>query len=320
MEISKEDKELEIMSEKKGLIFNIQRFSLHDGPGIRTTIFLKGCPLNCLWCHNPEGINHSKEILYKSFSCILCGTCVTSCPRNVLHLDEDQILIERDQCNLCGICAEICQTNSLKLCGIEISVEDLIKEVLADREFYLTSNGGITISGGEPLMQFSYLKKLIKALKDYDLHVCLDTGGFVENDKFKQILDLIDMVLFDVKTLNTERHKRLTGVSNELILKNMKECLNYDIDIIIRTPVIIGYNFIDIEDELREHLIDLMEIGFKSFELIPYHNFGEQKYQMLGLNYQVKIDSNQYNLIKELADKLKKEYDINIKLSQPILT
>lgn len=320
MEMYNENKELKNMSETKGLIFNIQRFSLHDGPGIRTTIFLKGCPLKCLWCHNPEGINQSKELLYKSFSCMHCGRCIEICPNSVFSLTENQLFINRNDCDLCGICIEKCPTKSIEICGIPISVSELINEVMTDKEFYLSSKGGITISGGEPMMQFTFLKQLIIELKKYNIHVCLDTSGYAKRDKFREILDLIDMVLFDVKILDNERHKRLTGVSNELILNNMKECLNYDIDIIIRTPIIIGYNFIDIENELREHLKYLMEMGFKNFELIPYHSFGEQKYKMLGKPYRIKIDSSKSDIIRETAEDLNREFEVNIKLSYPILT
>lgn len=304
----------------KGLIFNIQRFSLHDGPGIRTTIFFKGCPLQCLWCHNPEGLKQSKELLYKSFSCILCKNCINSCPNNALSLNNNKITINRENCDLCGICVNNCQTNSLEVCGISISVKELVSEALNDKEYYISSKGGITISGGEPLMQFAFLKNLIIELKKQTLHVCLDTSGYSQRDKFIDIIEKIDMILFDVKTLDNKRHKRLTGVSNDLILANLRECLNHKIDVIIRIPIIKNYNFIDIPMELRDQITYLNTLGFTNFELIPYHSFGEQKYDMLGKEYKIEIKSNEFELIKEIADKLKREYSINIKLSKPILT
>lgn len=309
-----------ITEDLKGLIFNIQRFSLHDGPGIRTTIFFKGCPLKCLWCHNPEGINSSKEILYKDFSCIQCEQCIKSCPNNAISLNETQIFIDREKCNLCGICVDNCQTNSLEICGMEMSVKEVFKELVKDREFYSSSNGGITISGGEPLMQFSFLKNLIKKLKENNLHVCVDTSGYIQKEKFTEILNLIDLVLFDVKTLDKKRHENLTGVSNELILKNLKQILHNKIDVIIRTPIIKGYNFINLPNELRRHIDHLHNLGFADFEFIPYHRFGEQKYNMIGKEYHVKINSNEYDLIELIAQELEAEYQINIKVSQPILT
>jgi pyruvate formate lyase activating enzyme len=277
------------MSESKGLIFNIQRFSLHDGPGIRTTIFLKGCPLKCRWCHNPEGINIHPEILYKSFSCIRCESCIKSCPQSAILLKDGYIKIDRRECDLCGICTDSCSSNSLEICGRNRSVMDVFNEVIVDSEFYETSKGGITLSGGEPLVQYEFTKALITKFKENQLHVCLDTSGFVERNKFRKVLEMIDMLLFDVKTLNDIRHKQLTGVSNQLILRNLEESLNYNLDIIIRTPVVIGYNFINLDQELYDHIKFLLEMGFVNFELIPYHRFGEQKYQMLGRKYDIKV-------------------------------
>jgi pyruvate formate lyase activating enzyme len=307
-------------SELKGLIFNIQRFSLQDGPGIRTTVFFKGCPLNCRWCHNPEGIKHSPEILHKSFSCVLCGKCIKSCPKSAISLVDDSIIINRSKCDLCGICREVCNTNSLEICGEFFSASEILRKVIADREFYNSSNGGVTLSGGEPLAQYEFLRSLLPKLKENELHVCLDTSGLVKTERFQKTLDKIDMVLFDVKTFDDGRHKELTGVSNKLILRNLIEILNYDVDVIIRTPIITGYNFIDLSNELHKHIESLLNLGCSTFELIPYHRFGEQKYQMLGLNYDIKIDSNSQDLIQEIARQLKKEFSVRIKINQPILT
>ncbi|MBD3215019.1 MAG: glycyl-radical enzyme activating protein [Candidatus Lokiarchaeota archaeon] len=309
-----------VKDNKKGIIFNIQRFSLHDGPGIRTTIFFKGCPLRCMWCHNPEGINQFRELLYKSYSCIFCGNCIDSCHNNAIYLDNKQIIINRNDCDLCGKCTEVCQTNSLEICGKSISAEELINEALKDKDFYISSNGGVTISGGEPLFQISFLENLIKRLKKCGLHVCVDTSGYASTKKFSEILELVDMVLFDIKSLNDQRHKKLTGVSNKLILANLKECLNKNIEVNIRIPIIKGYNFINLQEELEDHITELIGMGFKNFEFIPYHRFGEQKYQMLGKQYEIKLDSNDIKSIKRVVDDLKKEHSVKIELTQPILT
>jgi len=304
----------------KGLVFNIQRFSLHDGPGIRTTVFFKGCPLKCQWCHNPEGINPFREILYKEFDCILCESCKESCPLDAISVENEKIKIDREICNLCGECIKNCQTNSLELCGTYMTTQEILDEVMSDYEFYKTSHGGVTFSGGEPLMQFNFLQKVLVEANKLNLHIALDTSGYIPTENFTKVLDLIDLVLFDVKTLDQARHEKLTGVSNELILKNLKECLNYSIETIIRVPIVYGYNFLNIEEELTHHLLYLHNLGFSQFELIPYHRFGEQKYQMLEKPYDIHMDSNQFNLIEQTVKRIKSENNIEIKIITPILT
>lgn len=306
--------------QRKGLIFNIQRFSLHDGPGIRTTVFLKGCPLKCLWCHNPEGIKGSKEIFYKYFNCILCGNCIESCHLNAITVEGNSIKIDRNVCDLCGECIKNCQNDALEICGTFMTVEEILEEVMADYEFYETSAGGLTISGGEPLMQYNFLENLLIEANKLKLHIALETTGYIETKKFTRILKLVDLVLFDVKSLDKARHERLTGVSNEVILKNLEKCLNHFPQTIIRIPIIYGYNFENIREELPNYILSIKNLGFTEFELIPYHKFGEQKYQMLELDYYIDIKSNQRTLIEEAISEIKKSEDINIKITNPILT
>lgn len=307
-------------SNQEGLIFNIQRFSLHDGPGIRTTIFFKGCPLSCVWCHNPEGINPRKQLFFKSFTCDLCGNCLNVCLSNVFTIKKENLILKRENCDFCGKCVQACHKNALELCGMTMSPKELLNEVLKDSEFYETSNGGITLSGGEPLMQFEFIKKFLKNIKPHNIHSALDTSGYAEKDQFKDILGLIDLALFDVKTLNKARHRKLTGVSNDLILSNLKECANYSVETIIRIPVIYGYNFINLHDELTNHILQLHNIGFSRFQIIPYHKFGEQKYEMLGIPCDISLKSNQFNEIKQIVSKIKAKVDISINIIKPILT
>lgn len=307
-------------NKEKGLIFNIQRFSLHDGPGIRTTIFFKGCPLNCLWCHNPEGIKQKKELFFKSFNCNVCKNCIDKCHQGVISIQKENLKIAREKCDFCGVCVETCQNNALEICGKYMTTQEIINEILRDRKFYENSNGGITLSGGEPLIQFEFIISLLKEMKELDLHTALDTSGYIKHDRFTRILDLIDLILFDVKTLDPSRHKDLTGVSNERILKNLKLCLNHPIETIIRIPVIYGYNFIDLQKELTKQILELEELGFSQFQLIPYHKFGEQKYQMLGESYSIEMESNQFEKIKDIAHQLKAKINIDIDIVEPILT
>jgi len=305
-------------SGSRGLVFDIQRFSLHDGPGIRTTVFLKGCPLRCVWCHNPESQLPKPEILFDEKGCNFCRKCLEACESGAIKLENEKLLLLKENCNACGKCAELCPTNAIRICGTYMSVEEVTKEVLKDEIFYKFSDGGVTISGGEPLFQPNFLLNLLRDLSGHNLSICLDTSGYSEKYVFLRAVSYADIILYDIKTLDPEKHLKLTGVSLERILTNLNLALNSAKQIVVRIPVVYGVNFASIE-ELSSTVNELAEMGIKRFELIPYHRFGEEKYRMLGreLNLEVKpLNLEKLNVtVKEIV----KITDVDVKVSRPIL-
>ena len=269
----------------EGYIFNIQRFSIHDGPGIRTTVFFKGCPLRCWWCHNPEGQTLERELLVFNNRCIGCGTCAKVCERGAIIIKEGKVLIDREKCDLCGKCVENCSTRGLEFAGKLVTDEWLLKELKKDIIFFDQSGGGVTISGGEPLMQFEFLLSLVKMLKEEGIHVTVDTSGYGEWDKLKQLANNVDLFLYDIKLIDNEKHKKYMGVSNEIILKNMQKLVNEKTNIAPRIPLIPGVND-DIED-IKQFAKFLGGLGFRTVNILPYHDFGREKYIRAGKEYKI---------------------------------
>jgi pyruvate formate lyase activating enzyme len=272
--------------EGKGIVLYIQRFSIDDGPGIRTTVFLKGCSLRCQWCANPEAMNLQPEIITKSGKCIKCGRCAEVCPRNAIALTEEDRKIDWSNCDLCLKCTEVCPSGAIERVGEYMSAKDVMrKEVLRDRADYQRSNGGMTLSGGEPTLQWQFALDLLKEGKKEGVRTALDTSGFQKWDIMEKILEYVDLVLFDIKHLDPEPHKRATGVSNELILGNLKKAMSNDTKIWIRCPVIPGFN--DSEEyfkQLAKYLLSLEKPVEKIF-LLPFHNLANSKYSALGRSY-----------------------------------
>ncbi|MBW6462590.1 MAG: glycyl-radical enzyme activating protein [Firmicutes bacterium] len=267
----------------KGIIFNIQRFSLHDGPGIRTTIFFKGCPLSCPWCQNPEGMRPEKDLFRHSARCIACRFCVEHCPEKAVELTENGPVINRDLCSLCLICAENCPVEAFEKAGREITVGELVNEIIKDRIIFEESGGGATFSGGEPLMQSGFLISVLKALKNEGIHTAIETSGYASWESFRDTLPYTDLYLFDLKIVDPGKCKEFLGVNIEPILENLNKLAKNNADILVRIPVIPSVN-----DDLRNlNLVvkTLNSAGIDSLELIPYHKLGSAKYSNLDLNY-----------------------------------
>lgn len=254
-------------------VFDIQRCSFSDGPGIRTTVFFKGCNLRCAWCHNPESQNANPQIMFYETRCIKCGKCVGKCPHHF------------NTCDLCGACEIVCEQEARRVCGKRYTVEQLIKECLKDKNFYETSGGGVTISGGECMLQIEALEELLKQCKAKGLHTAIDTAGYVPYEYFERIISYTDLFLFDIKCFDNEKHKSFTGVGNELIFDNLKKLLEAKAEVIIRIPVIEDVN--DTTEEMvliKKRLEDFGTV--KGVELLPYHSMGEAKYKALSMDVQ----------------------------------
>ena len=254
----------------KATIFDIQRGSFVDGPGIRTTVFFKGCNLACKWCHNPESQSANKQILFYKDKCTGCGKCKTVCPNGL------------ENCDFCGKCALLCLNDAREVCGKEYSVEEVLNEVLKDSAYYLVSGGGVTFSGGECMLQIEFLTEILQKSKENGVHTAVDTAGHLPWEYFEKILPYTDLFLYDRKAFSDDLHRAGTGISNRLILENLQKLAKTGKEIIVRVPLIGGFN--DKEDELKKIASFLIEIGVKKVELLPYHALGEHKWVAAGMS------------------------------------
>ena len=266
-----------------GTIFDIQRYSIHDGPGIRTTVFFKGCPLSCKWCANPESQKIFAQIFYRKNKCKVCGKCVEICPLGAISLKSDSIELDRALCDLCMKCVDACSTHALSRTGTIEPLKSIIEEISSDELFYRNSGGGITVSGGEPLFQPKFLKALLEEARERSLHTAVDTCGFAKWKVIEEILDYTDIILFDLKHLDSVEHKKATGVGNELILENFQRIIEKKKRIWVRIPVIPGFN--DSEQHIEKMADFLSKMPIEKVSLLAFHEWGKTKYKALGIDF-----------------------------------
>lgn len=288
----------------EGTVFNIQRYSLHDGPGIRTIPFLKGCPLACKWCSNPESQKPQPEIMYQKSNCIHCGKCFEACRYGALS-KENPYMVDRDRCVACGACAEVCPTNALVLKGKKMTVWEVIHELQKDENIYRRSDGGITLSGGESLSQPKFTRELLRACKERGWHTAIETTGMTTKEIIESVMPFVDLALTDIKIIDPSIHKNVTGVDNQIILENVIRISNLT-KTIVRIPVIPNVN--DNIEAIREiaEFTKLMK-NINEIHLLPYHNLGENKYNLLGRIYPLhgvkELPKDKINLLKQEIEK-----------------
>ena len=267
---------------RKGIVFDIQRFALHDGPGIRTVVFLKGCPLRCEWCCNPESQNFQPELGVFEDRCQACGACVSACTQNAHELVGHNHRFVKSRCTRMGECLEACPSSALKMYGKETDSVQIIEEILKDAAYYKSSGGGLTLSGGEPLAQFEFVEEVLKRAKYFDLFTCIETSGYVDSGRIQRILSSVDLWLYDFKCADDTVHQRTTGVSNRLILENLKILNAHRADVILRCPIIPEIN----DTELHFRAIASMSQNYtciKQVEIMPFHNHGRGKAAAIGV-------------------------------------
>lgn len=265
----------------QGIVFDIKNFELHDGPGIRTTVFLKGCPLRCLWCHNPESQAMRRELSYAAEKCLDCGDCVPACTAHCHSFVGGRHLLDRLNCTNCGACASKCLPRALEMIGKTMTADEVIAEICKDRIFYAHSGGGMTLSGGEPMAQFEFTRELLKKAKEAGLHNCLETCGFSPFEQFASIVEYVDLFLFDIKAADPGKHLALTGVDNRVILNNLHQLDSMGAKLILRCPLVPGLNDDDAHLCAVGQLANELE-NVEKIELEAYHCLGEKKYTLLG--------------------------------------
>ncbi len=269
-----------------GIVFDIQKFCVHDGPGIRTTVFLKGCMMSCLWCHNPESLQQKIQLSYDNEKCLSCKAC-SQCPNEVHVFEEQNHTVNFKNCKACGKCIELCPVNALKLIGKEMTVDEIMSQVLKDKKYYDSSSGGVTFSGGESTMQFDFLLELLKASKANGISTAIETNGIIPRERLEQLVELVDIFLFDFKATNETDHKNFTNVDKSIVLSSLEFLDSRSANIILRCPIIPNYN------DNKEHFDAIKSLRNKynsinSVDIMAYHDIGRHKWEQVGLDYKLK--------------------------------
>lgn len=297
----------------KGKIFDLMKYSIHDGPGIRTTIFFMGCPLKCQWCHNPESQSFEQELMYWPDRCIGCRQCLEVCPQGAIVETAGRLDYLREQCRLCGACCQVCHAGVRELVAKTMSVHEIMSEIEKDVIFYDESGGGVTFSGGEALMQPSFLLKILQECRKKEIRTAVETCGYVNLKVLQEISPFVDLFLYDLKLMDSQKHQKYTGVTNKLILDNLRWLAENHPKVIVRVPIIPGIN--DDEDnisQLGKFTASLKRI--KELHLLPYHKAGTDKYQRLGVSYRladIEVPDNEH--MERIRSRLE-QFSLNVKI------
>ena len=302
--------------ERKAFIFNKQKYNMYDGPGVRTLVFFKGCPLRCKWCSNPEGLERKYQIMFKPTTCVSCGSCVPVCPQKIHSISSSgEHIIDRSiDCIGCGQCVEACIPDALKVAGEQVPISELLEYVEQDRAFYAQSGGGVTLGGGEVTSQPEAAINLLQACKQEGLHTAIETCGYTKKETILRFAEYVDLFLFDLKHIDPDRHFELTGVRNEMILENLEELIMKRNHVKVRMPMLKGIN--DSEAEIRgviEFLKPFREFkNFEGIDLLPYHKLGVNKYVQLGMDYPIEGDPSLDDADLDRIEGWIREYDFPV--------
>lgn len=296
-----------------GKILNIMKYSIHDGPGIRTTVFFKGCPLNCQWCHNPESQGFGLDLMYWPDRCIGCGRCAESCPNGATVATAVKSDFLRDRCQVCGACSEVCHAGVRELVGSTMSVREVMVEIEKDLIFYEESGGGVTFSGGEAIMQPAFLLEMLKECRKKEINTAVETCGYVNHESLQTICDYVDLFLYDLKHIDSQKHQSFTGVPNELILANLRWLAEHHPQVIVRIPIIPGIN----DDEktlgqIGDFVASLKRVN--ELHLLPYHKTGVDKYQRLGQTYRLSETQSPDNEHMEKIQGFFEQFGLKVKI------
>lgn len=308
--------------EKKGRIFNIQKFSIYDGMGIRTLVFLKGCPLRCKWCSNPEGLSAKYQIMYLADKCVSCGKCASVCPAGVHKMKQDENgqmvhFVDRNiDCLNCGKCEAACHQEAVRVVGKDVTVKEVVDVIVQDKDFYWSSGGGVTIGGGEMTMQGDFAAEILKQCKKQAIHTAVETCGQTTWATYEKLVPYTDLFLYDIKQIDPALHKELVGVSNNMILSNLENLFKAGANVVVRMPLIKGYN--DSIETLANTMAFIKKISaghnLKGVEILPYHKLGVTKYAQLDMEYPIKDDPGYKKEELDKLDKLVSQFDLPVKV------